>query len=136
MFTRQSRSAAAVCCVFALALTACEGAGTTGADERPPVKGGTLNLLGAGDVDYMDPNISYYTNAEMNLRLWSRRLFGYPARKDQATTPVPDLATEVPTAATGVSARTAAPTRSPCGTADGGTPARRGRSRRRTSCAE
>ncbi|MGI5422052.1 ABC transporter substrate-binding protein [Actinomadura luteofluorescens] len=101
MFTRQSRSAAAVCCVFALALTACEGAGTTGADEGPPVKGGTLNLLGAGDVDYMDPNISYYTNAEMNLRLWSRRLFGYPARKDQATTPVPDLATEVPTAGNG-----------------------------------
>ena len=25
------------------------------------VRGGTLNMLGAGDVDYMDPNISYYS---------------------------------------------------------------------------
>jgi hypothetical protein len=25
-----------------------------------PVKGGTLTMLGVGDVDYMDPNISYY----------------------------------------------------------------------------
>ncbi len=26
-----------------------------------PKKGGTLNMLGVGDVDYMDYNISYYT---------------------------------------------------------------------------
>ena len=27
---------------------------------RAAVRGGTLNMLGAGDVDYMDPNICYY----------------------------------------------------------------------------
>ena len=48
--------------------------------------GGTLNMLGAGDVDYMDPNISYYSIGYLGLRLWSRQLFTYPAadRPDDA----------------------------------------------------
>ena len=41
--------------------------------------GGTLNMLGAGDVDYMDPNVSYYSVGYLGLRLWSRQLFTYPA---------------------------------------------------------
>ena len=36
-------------------------------------------MLGAGDVDYMDPNLSYYSVGYLGLRLWSRQLFTYPA---------------------------------------------------------
>ena len=46
---------------FALAVAACSsGGGSTSnptGSSGPAVKGGTLNMLGAGDVDYMDPNV-------------------------------------------------------------------------------
>jgi peptide/nickel transport system substrate-binding protein len=59
-------------------------------------------MLGAGDVDYMDPNVSYYSVGYLNLRMWSRQLFTYPAEPGgKNTTPVADLATEIPTAANG-----------------------------------
>ena len=48
----------------ALIKAAC-GAGESGggstADEGKPVKGGTLNMLGIGDVIYLDPNVLYYS---------------------------------------------------------------------------
>ncbi|HEX7267413.1 MAG TPA: hypothetical protein VF256_08310, partial [Streptosporangiaceae bacterium] len=44
-----------------------------------PQKGGTLNMLGQGDVDYMDYNISYYTIGSLAQRLWVRGLYSYPA---------------------------------------------------------
>ena len=44
-----------------------------------PVKGGTLHMLGVGDVDYMDPNISYYSSGYMAARLYSRQLVTFPA---------------------------------------------------------
>jgi len=53
-------------------------------------------MLGAGDVDYMDPNISYYSVGYLALRLWSRQLFTFPATTGQTTTAVPDLATDMP----------------------------------------
>jgi peptide/nickel transport system substrate-binding protein len=62
-----------------------------------PVKGGTLHMLGVGDVDYMDPNISYYSAGYEALRLWSRQLVTFPAEPGKVTTVVPDLATAVPT---------------------------------------
>jgi peptide/nickel transport system substrate-binding protein len=65
------------------------------------VSGGTLNMLGAGDVDYMDPNISYYSVGYLALRLWSRQLFTFPAVQGQTTTAVPDLATTMPTTGNG-----------------------------------
>jgi hypothetical protein len=34
-------------------------------------RGGTLTMLGVGDVDYMDPNVSYFTIGYLNLRMWS-----------------------------------------------------------------
>lgn len=76
------------------------GAATT-APAQAGVKGGVLNMLGTGDVDYMDPNISYYTTGYLSLRMWSRQLFTYPAINGQTTSPVPDLATEMPTTANG-----------------------------------
>lgn len=66
-----------------------------------PVRGGTLHMLGVGDVDYMDPNISYYSGGYLALRLWSRQLVTYPAVPDKVTTDVPDLATALPTVANG-----------------------------------
>ncbi|HET8562030.1 MAG TPA: ABC transporter substrate-binding protein [Marmoricola sp.] len=73
-----------------------QNGGTQGA-----VSGGTLNLLGQSDVDYMDPNVSYYTIGYLGLRMWSRQLFTYPATPGKTTTAVPDLATSVPTQANG-----------------------------------
>lgn len=61
------------------------------------VKGGTLNLLGAGDVDYLDPNVIYYTAGSMVARLYSRQLFTNPADPDKKRTVVPDIAEQLPT---------------------------------------
>ncbi len=61
-----------------------------------PVKGGTLTMLGVGDVDYMDPNISYYSGGYLGLRMWSRQLYTYPAKTGKTTDIVPDLATAMP----------------------------------------
>jgi peptide/nickel transport system substrate-binding protein len=62
-----------------------------------PKTGGTLNLLGVGDVDFMDPNISYYTIGYLGQRMWIRGLYAYPAIPGHTTTPAPDLATAMPT---------------------------------------
>ena len=66
-----------------------------------PQTGGTLNLLGVGDVDYMDPNISYYTIGYLGQRMWIRGLYAYPAIPGKTTTPAPDLATALPTISNG-----------------------------------
>jgi peptide/nickel transport system substrate-binding protein len=84
--------------------TACSGTVAPTANpksEGPPVTGGTLNMLGIGDVDYMDPNISYYSGGYVSLRMWSRLLFSNPAIAGKTTTAAPDLATEMPTTANG-----------------------------------
>ena len=44
-----------------------------------PKSGGTLNMLGLGDVDYMDPNISYFTIGYLGERPWIPGLYAYPA---------------------------------------------------------
>ena len=61
-----------------------------------PQRGGTLNMLGTGDVDYMDYNISYYSIGYLGQRMWVRGLYAYPAIPGQTTTPAPDLATGPP----------------------------------------
>jgi peptide/nickel transport system substrate-binding protein len=66
-----------------------------------PIRGGTLNLLGTGDVDYMDYNISYYTTGYEGQRMWVRGLYAYPAIPGQTTTPAPDLATALPVVSNG-----------------------------------
>lgn len=65
-----------------------------------PVKGGTLTMLGVGDVDYMDPNVSYYSIGYLGLRMWSRNLYSYPQVHGKTTTPEPDLATAMPNVST------------------------------------
>jgi peptide/nickel transport system substrate-binding protein len=100
MSRRSSRpTGVASLCTIGLVLTACSGtvAPRQGSSDKVAVTGGTLNMLGTGDVDYMDPNVSYYSIGYLALRLWSRQLFTNPAVADKVTTSVPDLATEVPT---------------------------------------
>ncbi|MBD3782436.1 MAG: ABC transporter substrate-binding protein [Micrococcales bacterium] len=107
MRPRPSRLATlAVLCVAGLAAAGCSTSGPSAGGstaEGQPVSGGTLNLLGSGDVDYMDPNISYYSNGYTALRMWSRQLFTYPAVEGKATTAVPDLAESIPTEGKGIS---------------------------------
>ena len=55
-------------------------------NKGTPVKGGTLHMLGVGDVDYMDPNISYYSGGYMGARLYSRQLVTFPAIPGKTTT--------------------------------------------------
>ncbi len=66
-----------------------------------PKSGGTLNMLGTGDVDFMDPNISYYTIGYLGQRPWIRGLYAYPATSGQTTSPAPDLATAPPVISNG-----------------------------------
>jgi peptide/nickel transport system substrate-binding protein len=109
MSRRSSRlTGIATLATVGLVLTACSGTvtpttGSSGSSTSgpAPVTGGTLNMLGAGDVDYMDPNVSYYSIGYLGLRMWSRQLFTNPAIPGKVTTTVPDLATELPTTANG-----------------------------------
>jgi peptide/nickel transport system substrate-binding protein len=112
--TRNTRALTWVAAIGAvgLGLTACSNASTGGTGGSASgssagaaaVRGGTLNMLGAGDVDYMDPNISYYSIGYLGLRPWSRQLFTYPAVNGQTTKAVPDIATTMPTDGNGISA--------------------------------
>src|SRR3954451_14883715 len=103
---RRRLAAVSLAAVASLTLAACSSGGGTvsraGGSTATPVTGGTLNMLGTGDVDYMDPNVSYYSIGYLNLRMWSRQLFTYPADPGSDNTkPVADLATDIPTAANG-----------------------------------
>ena len=66
-----------------------------------PTSGGTLNMLGTGDVDFMDYNISYYSIGNLGERPWLRGLYAYPATPGQTTTVAPDLATALPAVSNG-----------------------------------
>ncbi len=68
-----------------------------------PKSGGTLNMLGQGDVDYLDPNISYYTIGYLGQRPWIRGLYAYPATTNASgtTKAAPDLATALPAISNG-----------------------------------
>jgi peptide/nickel transport system substrate-binding protein len=116
---KSSRGFGAVTALAAIALlaAACSSsgggtsstAGTAGAagfqglnpGTGSPQKGGTLNMMGLGDVDYMDYNISYYTIGSLAQRLWVRGLYSYPATPGKTTLPAPDLATAAPAVSNG-----------------------------------
>jgi len=66
-----------------------------------PHKGGTLNMIGDGDVDFMDYNASYYTIGYLSQRMWDRGLYAYPAIAGKVTTVAPDLATGLPVLSNG-----------------------------------
>src|SRR6478752_6756763 len=85
-----------------LLLSACGGSGGSsdsggGGGSGEPSAGGVLNMLGTGDVDYMDPNVSYYSVVCSALRVWGRQLFSYPPVEGQTTTVAPFLVEETAT---------------------------------------
>jgi peptide/nickel transport system substrate-binding protein len=61
-----------------------------------PQRGGTLNMVGISDVDYLDYDTGYYTTDYQVARLTVRQLYGFPADPAKTTTPEPDLATALP----------------------------------------
>ena len=60
-----------------------------------PVTGGTLKIVGSGDVDHLDTCCAYYTTTYEMLRMVSRQLVSYKASYAAGAdgTPVPDMAT-------------------------------------------
>lgn len=99
--TRKGLAAAASIGVLALGLAACGGGGgsaDSGGDGEPK-KGGTLKIVGAGDVDHLDTAASYYTASNWLGRAWTRQLVSYKASNnfEESITLVADVATEVPT---------------------------------------
>ncbi len=84
-------------CGLLLLLAACggsSGGSSTGAQPAgAPTNGGTLKLLGSGDVDHLDPASAYYTVTYTLERAFTRQLVSYPASSDitTATTVAADL---------------------------------------------
>jgi peptide/nickel transport system substrate-binding protein len=91
--------------VFALGLTACGdddgdegGGGELTFEDFPPTtappddakEGGTLTVVNAGDIDFMDPGAAYYQNTYILDYAVFRALLGWPPDEDEA--PQPDLA--------------------------------------------
>ncbi len=65
------------------------------APSGSPVSGGTLEIVGSGDVDHLDTCCAYYSTTYELLRAVSRQLVSYPSTRDDPTpsTPVADIAT-------------------------------------------
>jgi len=92
--------------VLALSLAACgddDGGGGIEASEFAPVtsapddaqKGGTLTVIAAADVDFMDPGIAYYQFTYMIMDATQRKLLSW--EPDVTDRPSPDIATSEPT---------------------------------------
>jgi peptide/nickel transport system substrate-binding protein len=99
---------AALFAALALSLAACGGDDDDGgggvsesdfpAQTAPPddaKKGGTLTVIAAGDVDYMDPGAAYYQFTYMIDDAMCRKLLSW--QPDDVDAPSPDLAAGEPT---------------------------------------
>ena len=99
---RRGLSTAALMTGLALVAAACGGSsgGDTGTPDNTDgaKKGGALKVLGAGDIDHMDPASAYYQTSYSLLRTITRQLLSYPVSSDEkkSVTPVPDLASGEP----------------------------------------
>ena len=72
-------------------------AGSATANLKDPAqgkKGGTLTVLSAGDVDFLDPGKTYYTYTIGIINALHRGLYAYLPQ--DASKPVPDLAADMP----------------------------------------
>jgi peptide/nickel transport system substrate-binding protein len=94
----------------AMALAACgggsAGGGGGGTASGTPLKGGTLRLVAASGTAHLDTVSAYYTADYILEKVYSRQLVSYPyatprklgdAQWNKAITPVPDVATAMPT---------------------------------------
>ncbi len=100
--TRLATIAVAVTALITVAVGAmAAGAASSGGNILPklgnssPVTGGTLKIVGSGDVDHLDTCCAYYTTTYEMLRMVSRQLVSYKASYagNAQGTPVPDMAT-------------------------------------------
>jgi len=96
--------------VLVLLLGACLAAGCS--DRRvparldesgPPVRGGTLEIVGSSDVDHLATTSAYMISSMWLIETFARQLVAYPSASDDAvkTRPAADLALEVPTTENG-----------------------------------
>jgi peptide/nickel transport system substrate-binding protein len=83
---------------------------STSTSSEKPQSGGTLRIVSASGPDHLDTVSGYYTVDYQLERAYTRQLLQYPTVPytstsstgwTQTTTPAPDAATEVPTAANG-----------------------------------
>lgn len=97
-------AAACIAASAALVLTACGSSSNASAPQQTtPKSGGTLNLYGEGDVDYMDTADGYYDVTYTVMRAFTRQLYTYPNAQNfqDQITPMPDLATAPPAVSNG-----------------------------------
>jgi ABC-type transport system substrate-binding protein len=102
-------TAVALAALLALAvgLAACGGSSSSGggspaASSGTPVKGGTLTVTFQGEPTELDPAVAWEVESWSIERLTYQTFLTYASKSGQAGTQlVPDLATEVPTAANG-----------------------------------
>jgi peptide/nickel transport system substrate-binding protein len=115
--TRRSQRIAvmAIASLAAAGLAACSSSSnsnsnSSGGSANKPVLGGTLRLVAASGPDHIDTVPAYYTADYILERAYARQLLTYPTVPDPTltsagwktdTTPVADIATEVPTTANG-----------------------------------
>jgi peptide/nickel transport system substrate-binding protein len=64
-------------------------------------RGGTLNILGTSDVDFLDPQVTYYSAGYSVIRLLNRQFFDFPADPAKKDTAQPDIAEALPTTENG-----------------------------------
>jgi len=107
------RIAALVTAGLAVAgLAACSSSPSSsgGSSANKPVYGGTLRLVAASGPDHLDTVPAYYTADYILERAYTRQLLAYPTVPDPSfsspgwkkdTTPVPDVATVVPSTSNG-----------------------------------
>lgn len=102
----------AMAAVAGMSLAACGGSSSSNstASSGKPVYGGTLHIVAAAGPDHIDTVPAYFTADYQLERAYTRQLLAYPTVPatstsspgwTQTTTPVPDVATEVPTTANG-----------------------------------
>ena len=86
-------------------MAACSSTSNNGGSSTPSgaVRGGTLNLVGQGDVDFFDTAAGYYDVTYTMFRAITRQLYQYPSGGSltNESTPVPDIATALPTISNG-----------------------------------
>ena len=106
-------AALAVVALAAGGLAACGGSSSSGsssATSGKPVSGGTLRIVAASGPDHIDTVPAYYTPDYMLERGYARQMLAYPASPatstsspawTKATTPIPDVATVLPSTGNG-----------------------------------
>src|SRR5215472_8856966 len=100
----------AVAGVAAAGLAACSSSSGSSSASSKPVRGGTLKFVAASGPDHIDTVPAYYTADYVLERGYARQLLTYPSVPDPSltspgwardTTPVADVATQVPTRSNG-----------------------------------